>query len=280
MRSRLLLNLGLLCLVLVLVLIAVYQPGRPPPAEPARLTKASKESIQLIRIIRKHQDDIVLRKEGHQWWMEEPITARADDYRASSILGILDAESEVRLDANQTDRARFKLDDPRIQLALGELIFAFGNANPLGQQRYVLFNDTIYLTDDRIYHHLIADAANFVSLQLLPIDARLTAIQLPIHQLQWLDGTWSVTPEAPDISMDAVLQLVDAWRMAKALFVRRYQEDTQLGPVRLTTEQGQSFNFAIMATSPTLILARPELGIQYHFSEAATKDLLALDDAP
>ena len=32
MRSRLLLNLGLLCLVLALVLIAVYQPGRPPPA--------------------------------------------------------------------------------------------------------------------------------------------------------------------------------------------------------------------------------------------------------
>ncbi len=280
MRSQLLLNLVLLGLVLALVLFAVYQPGKPPLSKPFRLTQASQDTINKIRIARKHQEDVVLRKEHGQWWMVKPFAIHANPYRTTAILTVLRAESAMQLNAKQQDLARFKLDDPRVKLELDDYHFAFGDTNPLDQRRYVLFNDILYLIGDRVYQHLIAEPANFVSTQLLPSEVRLSEIRLPGYHLQLIEGTWSVTPELPETSSDAISQLVDAWRRAEALAVRAHQKGTPLGTVYLNTEDGGGVQFAIMAQTPELILARLDFAIQYHLSEAAGARLLELEEHP
>jgi hypothetical protein len=88
---------------------------------------------------------------------------------------------------------------------------------------------------------------------------------------------WQAQPDKPVLSADAIQTLIDAWQNAAALWVKPYAKGTPQGSitVQLTTP-AQTLHFDIMARQPELILARPDLGLQYHFSAESAKALLEL----
>ncbi len=90
-------------------------------------------------------------------------------------------------------------------------------------------------------------------------------------------GHWQVQPDKPGLSADAIQTLVDAWRTTTALWVKKYAQGSAQGSITVQLkEPAQELHFDIMARQPELILARPDLGLQYHLSAESAKALLEL----
>ena len=204
------------------------------------------------------------------------------------------------------DLEKFKLKSPRIRVRLNDVELGFGDTEPLEGRRYVLAGNTVHLITDSYYPRLIAPHTSFISLALLPEPTRLEAIELPQLTLTHDAQGWKAAPSA---SPDAVNTLVQEWMAAQALQVRPYvapatqdkpetvtlrvapgvldrrsQRDSPSsipGVVPAATPASQegvqtSLRFIIISRAPELILARPELGVQYHLPQDAAQRLLTL----
>jgi hypothetical protein len=281
MGSRTWLNLGLLILAGALAIVAVYLPGVKKPAPLPALTSLTPAAITSIRIERKAQPAIALKKEASGWRLTEPLQLPANTVVVESLLGLTQAASHAQWVAASLDLEKFKLKSPRIRVRLNDVELGFGDTEPLEGRRYVLAGNTVHLITDGYYPKLIAPPASFVSLALLPGPARLEDIELPGLTLTHDAQGWSAQPGA---SPDAVNTLVQEWTAAQALQVRPYNAPaSQIKLVETITlrQEGTQppLRFIIVSRAPELILARPELGVQYHLPQDAAQRLLMLPAA-
>jgi hypothetical protein len=168
---------------------------------------------------------------------------------------------------------KYKLDKPRTTIRFGDdtndTLFEFGSANPINRLRYVKVGDRIHLIDDNFYPLVSSQIGTLISQTLLPGSDTITALRLTdISLVRSDEGKWQVTPENSELSTDAINAVVDEWQHAQAFGVHDYLQREQLGKVSVTTRSngiGQTVDFVITDIDPWLIIARPELGIEYHF---------------
>lgn len=83
----------------------------------------------------------------------------------------------------------------------------------------------------------------------------------------------------PGATPDAVNTLVQEWTAAQALQVRPYSVPMSQDkpPETVTVRQGGALlRFIIVSRAPELILARPEIGVQYHLPQDTAQRLLML----
>lgn len=279
MNSRVWLNIGLLILTGALAIVAVYLPGvKKPPPLPA-LTSLTPAAITSIRIERKDQPAIALKKEASSWRLTEPLQLPANTVVVESFLGLAQTASHAQWATASLDLEKFKLASPRIRVRLNDVELGFGDTEALEGRRYVLAGNTVHLIDDGYYPKLIAPPAYFASLALLPGPEPLTQIELPGLTLTRNAKGWSAQPAA---APDAVNTLVQEWTVAQALQVSLYTAPvSQDKPEEIITlRQGaEPLRFLIVSRTPELILARPELGVQYHLPQDAAQRLLMLPAA-
>lgn len=274
-RLRLWLNLVLLGVVLALLWLAIYQPGKEPPPEPQHITTLDAAAITRIAIVRSDQETLRLAKENNRWWLKEPFPIQANEDKVRSLLRFVETRSQHSLNAKTHDLKRFGLSEPRARLELNEAVFSFGDTHPLSGERYVLHQERIYLTVDTTYHHLIAEAAVYASPRLVEGGKPLIAITLPNFNLHREEAKWLIDPPDPAISADAIVRLVDEWKRSQAITVQRKQAvTTALGKVILQFQEAPPLSYEIIRTDPELVLVRPDLGIEYHLSADAAKRLL------
>ena len=278
LSTRGLLNVLLLAAVLGLVLIALYQPGIKPALPPVKLTSLSPEQVQRIRIERSGKPVIVLTKEQGHWRITAPLTLPADDTRVASLLRLLQDTSQARFPAKPADLAKYKLERPALTVTFGDLPVSFGDTDPINGRRYVRIGDTVHLVTDMYYYQLDADPSAFVSPQLLPDKAQISTLALPDVTLQRdAQGHWSLHPERAHLSADAIQNLLDAWRNTRALWVKPYAQGTPLGSITVHLDApAPDLHFDIMSKQPELVLARPDIGMQYHLSAESGAALLEL----
>jgi hypothetical protein len=315
MGSRTWLNLGLLILAGALAIVAVYLPGVKKTAPLPALTSLTPAAITSIRIERDAQPAIALKKEasgdvqgstnvgrsqlpasrdtgtslygasgrmpGATWRLTEPLQLPANTVVVESLLGLTQAASHAQWVAASLDLEKFKLKSPRIRVRLNDVELGFGDTEPLEGRRYVLAGNTVHLITDGYYPKLIAPPASFVSLALLPGPEPLKEIELPGLTLRHDAQGWSAQPGAPP---DAVNTLAQEWTAAQALQVRLYTAPaSRIKPVETVTlrQEGTQppLRFIIVSRAPELILARPELGVQYHLPQDAAQRLLMLPAA-
>lgn len=278
MSKRNLLNLGLLLFIGVLVLLVVYEPGIEAPKEPPQLLDIERNAIRQIRIERQGQETVNLEIDPQgKWQLNEPLSVAASDYRVNALLGITTLKSLGSYPADKEHLTRFALDQPRVTLSLNEKVkIAFGDSTPLDQRRYVQVGDRIHLISDTLYYHLIGNYTTFIRQELLPEGSSITAITLPDIAVRWQDDRWQVEPKPDAFSVDQVTRLLDAWKYASALQVKPY--DGKEGETITIEIKGREepITFVLTARSPDLVLARPELGIQYHLAEGGAEELLKL----
>jgi hypothetical protein len=149
---------------------------------------------------------------------------------------------------------------------------SLGDTNPVSGKRYILFQDKIYLGADTVYNDLLGDPAEFASLRLIESGQELQRIALPGITLMRDGAKWSMTPVDPAITGDAITAVVDAWKHAQAISVSRLAAGTGQGSVTIELADSQSIRFEIRAREPQLVLARPDLGIEYHlFGDSADR---------
>ncbi|HEY0719629.1 MAG TPA: DUF4340 domain-containing protein [Gammaproteobacteria bacterium] len=281
LASRTWLNLALLIIVALLLLLAIYEPGKEqPPAEPA-LVALNSDGISTLRIERADAPTLVLERQQGSWRMTEPLQLAVNDYRISSLLRITELKSLGHFAATPESLAQYGLQPPNATLIInGTTRLDFGASTPIDQRRYVRIGDAIHLITDNYYYHLIGSPTTYASNSLLDSKATLVRLELPGLLLAQQEGKWSATPQPADFSADQITQLIDHWRHAQALEVAPY--DGRPGEtVRITLAGSDApLAFLVTARTPELILARPDLKVQYHLPESSAAELLTLQAPP
>ena len=278
MTSRNLLNLVLLGIVAVLVLVVVFEPGKEPDKDKIKLTALVKDAVKKIQIQRVGKEDIQFEKLNNVWHMTSPYQLPANDFRIDSILRLVETESHSQHDITKLKKANFKLDKPGVTVTFDDKVsVAFGGNEPLKHRRYVQVENTLHLISDTVYYHINGKPTALVSLQLLPKDIAIKAIQLPDHKLELKDGRWQIENEPKDMASDAVTQLLNEWKLAQALDVVAAKDQPGKEQVKIFIDgQDQPIVFSIVKRKPDFVLLREDKGVQYQLTEDSAERLLQL----
>lgn len=276
MNKRRWLNVGLLVVVALLGLLAWYE-GRDTAPPPIPLTALAPAAVNKIEIIRRDHGNIILTGQGDDWWLKEPVRIAANRLRVENILGLLTAESLARFPVAGKDLAAFDLADPALRVRYNNIELLFGGMTPVDQRRYVRVGDTVHLIVDSYSLDFMADVADFASRNLVPTRQRITGLATPAFQVeQNAGGKWVVRPEAYALSADAVQAVMEEWQHAQAVRVALYQSAAVRGLVTLTLAGQQApLHYEIVAEGPEWILARPEVGLEFHLSAEQGRRLFA-----
>ena len=156
-------NLGLFGLVLLLALVAYFEPGINLPVKKIPLTDLKAEEINFIRITDNHGRELVMERQQGRWMMTAPYKKPANEQRIKQLLGITTTRSFSRFTIPETRLAEFGLDPAPIHLQLNRTRLAFGGNEPIQFRRYVRIGDQLHLISNGFHHHLMAQADDFVS---------------------------------------------------------------------------------------------------------------------
>lgn len=278
MRFRFILNLFLFIVVVGLALFLFNSKNNGETKKEVLLTNVKPETIDTIKITRP-SGEILFKKENGKWFMQSPYHLLANPARISAMLGLLGKQSYTQLNIKDIEPERFKLDKPAVSIQFNKLLINFGDSSPLNKdQRYVMVNDTVHLIADNLYPQLQTTATFFLNNALLEPGSEITAITFPDYTLKRQDSVWKLEPEA-GMTGDDIIRMVEAWKKLEAISVRPYNNNKPSGTIKIEMKNHDPLEFAIVSPPPQLILARPELGIQYHISGFDTK-LLFPEDKP
>lgn len=276
-RTRLILNLTLLGLLLVLVALAVLDRREVVEPPKPKLSTIDPNTVATITITRPKQEAIVLAKAGKRWQLKRPLNAPADESRVQSLLDLLGDESQESFPAKDHDLKRFGLAEPAVVVQFDNRRLALGETNPLSAQRYVLYEDRVHLVFDSVYEQLQGQAASFASPRLIEEGREPVRIALPERTLlREGDRGWILRPPQAGVTTDALTRLADEWRYARAVTVRALKNGKRAeAKVILAFKEGGPITYEIRSRDPALILARPELGLEYEIPGPVGKRLLA-----
>ncbi len=275
MRRQTGINVGLLALIIVLCIIALYSDDQTIPT-PTLLSALDRDNIKHIKIIRQDLDDLVFSKENKQWFMRSPLQYQTNIKRLDSLLKLLAIESHSQLDVATVELDQFNLTESGVSLMFDDHLFQFGNTDPINGRRYVLFNDQIHLIDDFIYHQLTTNAAFYLSPRLVAADFKIQSIAFPDRRINFVDDRWQALPPVTT-KADKLKSLVQYWQNVIAISVSQYTPK-EAAYITLIASDGRVLELIIVSTDPHLVLARADIGIQYHFGSDQADKLLLSDD--
>ena len=273
MRSRLLLNLFLFLVVIGLALF-LSRTTNDVNEQDIVLTSLEPNSINKIKIIRRDLEEIYFSKQGNQWMIQTPYDIAANNMRINTILKLLQAHSYTQLDSNDVELNRFLLDDPVVSIQFDDTKIDFGDTSPIGKDklRYVLLNNIVHLINDSLYQQLLTNASFFISPKLIPEESNIKALHLLEHDIQLVDGIWKIDPNM-DIGTDDIIAVLNAWRNAEAITVRKFIRGDIKEKITIELDQTQAIEFLVVSPLPNLVLARPEFNVQYHISSYEAEKL-------
>lgn len=281
MRSRLLLNLALLLLLVILALAVFYTSRESGQPGAQQLSELAPGEITQIELQRKQDEPITLHKRQGSWYMQTPYTVAANDYRIQALLRLLQAEYTGSHDLTKLDPADYGLDQPRATLTYNDTLrIAFGDTEPLSQQRYIRMADRLYLVPDTHYYHTISPATGYISHALLP-PGKITALQLPQMQLTLEEGQWQIRPPREDRSADALTELVANWRSAQAIRLELFEAgELPSADIRIELADRQTpVRFTLQENDGQPTLLRHDVRLRYVINEDIRQQLLQLPEA-
>jgi len=278
MGKRMVLNLWLAVALLALVWVVWKDPGHSPKPAAIKLTALSPAAINKL-VITNHTGTITLTKQNGKWRLSKPLAIAANGVRVDDLLDVVQAKSLARFPVAGHNLSEYGLAKPAVTLHLNDTEIQFGGVTPVDQQRYVKVGDTVHLISDRYMLELTGGAAAWVSRDLVPPAKQIVSIELPDHhKLTRNDkGEWSENPPNKKDTADAIKALVNVWRDAQALRVTPYEKHADQGEVVISLAgEAQPLRYHIVARKPELMLARPEIGVQFTVASEQTDRLLSV----
>lgn len=278
MKPRLLLNLALVIAIAILALLVWWQPGIKKPTPPVPLTTLQAADVNHIRIAQPGQTVAELVKDAGVWQLVAPVKLRADQYLVKNLLDSIHEPTQGGFAAQTAELGKYGLNPPGLQLWLNSSELDFGGTEPLNDYRYVKVGDRILLATGLLFFSANHAPLWWADKQLLPQDAHITAIQLPNATLTLVKGKWQLAPADSSISTDAIQALVDAWQNASAISVTALPAHaSSQGEVAIALKGvAQPLRFAILKDPDFLVLARPDLGLEYQLDSGLRSQLLTL----
>ena len=274
------LNLLLVTIALGLVVAVYFSREKPEPPLPS-LTVLNNADINRILIQHSGSPDIRLEKRNNVWWLAAPVETRAETVEVAAILDLAARPSQRRYAIAELDLSEVGLAKPDWSVQLNDVRIEFGGLDPIESHRYVRQGDTVHLVEDPPSAALDADYSDLVARRLLPADARVNRVQLPGMTLSRNDKSgWRVAPASADQGADAAQQLIDAWQQAQAMWITTLdRKKSAQGTVQIQAGD-EDLRFVILDRKDQLILARPELGVQFTLSKTLDNDLFEFKPPP
>jgi len=276
MNSRTLVNLFLAAFLIIAGSWLYYSKTRLP--EITRLTSHDIEKITQILIHKDNGQDILLIKDSHnktdeQWRMLKPYNIKAHQFRVNTLLSLSQTPVDNFYDISTLRLTDYSFEKPRARITFNKTQILFGKSNPINARRYILIENKMALLLDQTYPLISSQATTFIDLSVLPHSEPLLEIRLP--ELTLTKNKHHVWQSKTDTNIDKKnLQAIkNYWEQAQAFSVHPYLERKELGKISIRTTK-QTINFIISDDSSLLILARPDMKIEYHLDISFKEKLL------
>ncbi len=266
-------------LLLVLIVIFTWIGIRYPITEEQMinrnaLTTLKPAAVDRIRV-ETADGSIELLKHETRWMLKAPITWFASNIAAERLAGLAGFEYQSKLPRNEIDLSTLGLTLPKAVLTLNDLAISFGGSNQIGNRRYLLSGNTVYLVSDVHFPLINQGLAGLVDKRLLPPGLELTQLRLPTLQLVREQGQWQNQGKSYDA--ESIGQLINNWQRRDASLVEAYDPSmTPLNRITATTSNGE-IEFYLLSIQPEIIIARHDLKLQYRFPDHQYYELLSLD---
>lgn len=265
--------LNLLLLAVVIILAAIIFNTEQPDNKLARLTDVDPDSIRTIQIRHNDNSTTISRQDKDRWSITQPIIIGANNFRISSLLKLLNAPIHARYDRDELDPSTVGLADPVTRITFHKHDIAFGIINPATELRYIMKDGVIFTIEDVYFPMITSHFGTLVAFDLLPEDAVIEKIILPGQTIEKDDrGLWrnDIGSEA-----DSIVTTVEHWSSVQAFGVHEYLQRKDLGEVSIYLKgSDMPVTFQITDNDPWLVLARPELGIEYHLEQKLYDQLI------
>ena len=162
------------------------------------------------------------------------------------------------------------------RLRFNETELVFGASNNIGERRYLMVDQRIYLLPDIHLAFIAQGLPGLIERQLLPAPYQIQSIRLPgYHIARAGDGNWRSDP-AIDLDAAGLRQLVENWQKLPASRIAVFNlQGSARDVIEVRLQDGRSLDFLLMATEPELVLANPAIDLQFHFLRDYADQLIA-----
>ena len=264
--------LNLVLLIFVAALASIIYFSEEKSTELNKLSSTNVTDINDITIQHNQNTTRLIKQSDSHWLITQPVLIAANDFRIRSILKLLNAPVHKQYAADEINLKKIGLDKPDTTIKFNNEEIAFGIINPATNLRYVKKDDQIYTIEDVYYPLLSSSFGTLVSLNLLPANNKVTKLILINQTISKDDNNhWQSNI---DISTDNINKAIEDWQSAQAFGVHAYMQRDSLGEVFIYIKDQKPISFIITDTNPWLIIARPELGLEYHLDIKAYDQLM------
>jgi hypothetical protein len=265
MQSRTLLNIALF-LIVALLAVYIYESGKQQQAssKSVLLTQLSADTVTQINI-RHNQRHIELKQEHGKWRILQPINIAANSFRIDTLLNILNTVSHAAYPATDLDQDKYGLSEASTSISFNDISIDFGIVNPINNYRYVRINNTVHLIDDHYYPLLSSQTGALVARELIAADAVIDKLVLPDQTLHKDES--NIWHSSANIGPDAINETLHHWQHSQAFGVHNYMQRESLADISVyLAGDNKPIQFYVTDVDPWLIIARPDLDIEYHFN--------------
>lgn len=269
MLKKNLLNLFLLITVILLIL-SVFFSKKKDNLLPL-LTNINPDSITKI-IIRHNNHESLIRKRtenGKSYWQfTQPIKVGANGFRLQSLLALINAPVHAHYQISDINPEKIGLKKSSNSVQFNGEKIVFGIINPINHLRYILYKQQIYLIQDVYFPLINSDFSTLVSMNLLPHNSKIQKLVLLNQQIEKnASGLWK---SSIDLPADTIVNILQKWRIVQAFGVHRYMRRQSLGKIKVYLKSSPSpITFQVTSIKPWVILARHDLGLEYHLNKGA-----------
>jgi len=276
LSKRWIVNALLVALIIGLAFAgAFFEPGDTVEKKPT-ISQLTADEVDTIEI---ETGDLQLRLQrgSNGWNIESPINWPAQENNVRRLLSILKIEADALSDIADVDLAALGLQQPKASMRFNGIPLLFGATNNIGERRYAMLEDKLYLLPDVHLVFVNQGLAGLVDRRLLPGHQGIVSLRLPDLELRLDENNLWRSNQAIEFSQASLLRLVDNWRDLQATRISNL--DLELPPrqlIEIELADGEVIEFLLMSEDPEIVIAHPNLGLQYHFRRDYRDQLITL----
>jgi len=276
LSKRMLFNFLLIVLIVIFTYIGNRYEVKTGYQSKNSISSLKPEEIHTVAI-QTADNSFVLSREGSQWHFEKPFRWPANSITLERLISIVDNETESRLPAAEIDLATLGLQFPAAIMTVNNTRILFGATNNIGKRRYIMIGSTVYLLPDLHLHFINQGIGGLIDRRLLPRSIPFHTLKLAASSLSKNEaGEWHSDAGA-DTKVAHLNQLANNWQTLEAGNIKIYDKSkTPRQKLVATLDNGNKIDFYLMSIKPEIVIARPDIGVQYHYSEKHYYDLLSI----
>jgi hypothetical protein len=140
-----------------------------------------------------------------------------------------------------------------------------------------MIGSTVFLLPDIHLQFFSGGLTGIVDRRLLPRRYRLNTLKLSGFEISRdTNDSWQVI-NADGFGQDQIVRLVDNWQDLEASKIKPF--DTGVTPrqkLEASLADGSRHEFFVMSIDPEIVIAHPQIGLQYHFPADLYYQLISL----